>query len=73
MCVILDLAKQKKRQEIEAKCREACKAFEDHYAVAVNLLRSEYQVKCAVAKATRDQQLRQTDSENDPDLWIPTS
>jgi len=70
---IVDLSTQKKRQEIEARCRDACKAFEDHYAVAVNLLRSEYLVRCAIAKATRDQELRQIDSAGDPDLWIPTS
>lgn len=48
----------RKRQQIEAEYRTCCKAWQEQYEVGVRLMRAERDMKCSIAKAIRDEKLR---------------
>ncbi len=59
----------KKRQRIEAEYQACCKAWCEQYEVGVRLMGAERDMKCTIAKALRDQQLRELCGEPNEPQW----
>ena len=67
--IIVPIDDARKRSKIEAEYQACCKAWRDQYEVGVRLMRAEHDMKCAIAKALRDQQLRELCGEPIEPQW----
>lgn len=66
---VVSIADRKKRDEIEQRYQRCVKAFRDQLDVGYRLQRAECELKCAVAKSVRDNELRALDHVEDWPTW----
>ena len=69
MTEVVTIADRKKRDEIEHRYQRSVKAFRDQLDVGYRLQRAECDLKCAVAKSVRDNELRVLDLVEDWPTW----
>jgi len=60
---VVNIKELQRRKRIEADYQKSVKAWDIQLDIAIRLLKSEYDVKCAVAKSYRDQQLMDYDEQ----------
>ncbi len=69
MCDVISIRDRQKREEIEQRYQRAIKAFKEQLDVGYRLQRAECEMKCAVAKSLRDNEINAIDHAEDWPTW----